>query len=56
MSLLNMWNVFEKTGNIEAYLYDKINRDSCGAEDKDLGLRDGGLNTPALQQKDGTEG
>ncbi len=56
MSILKMWRIFEKTGNIEAYLYDKMNKDTSRAEGRALALKDDLINPSALKQKDGTEG
>ena len=56
MSSIEMWNIFENTGNIEAYLYDKINRELSSTMEDGLALKDAILNSKSLQQKDGTEG
>jgi|GEM_PF-4546508 len=58
MSSIKMWDIFEKTGNIEAYLYDKIYRETQATTARNDGsaLKDAILNSPVLHQKDGTEG
>jgi hypothetical protein len=55
MHSINMWEIFINTGNIEAYLYDKINR-AIIQQCYSTGLKEAILAVTAPKEKDGTEG
>lgn len=55
MHSMKMWEIFVNTGNIEAYLYDRIYRDKVKQSYR-AGLKDAILGVTTLKEKDGTKG